>query len=58
MQQNPDLVNYIKSAAVGAGVAVVVGTILEDFLTLGGGIADDLPCFILAYRIVRFAWAL
>ena len=35
--------------------AGVLGTILEDFLTLGGGIADDLPSFILAYRIVRFA---
>jgi|GEM_PF-1260903 len=58
MRQNPDLVNYIKSAVIGAAVAIVVGTILEDIATLGGGILDDWASFVLAYRIVRFAWAL
>lgn len=58
LQQNPDLVTYIKSAAIGAGVAIIVGTIVEDFLTLGAGIADDWACFVLSYRILRFAVAL
>jgi hypothetical protein len=58
MSENPDLVNYLKGAAIGAAIGIVVGTIIEDFATLGGGILDDLPSFTLAYRIVRFAWAL
>jgi hypothetical protein len=58
MSENPDLVTYIKSAAIGAGVAIIVGTILEDFLTLGAGILDDWACFVLSYRILRFAAAL
>lgn len=55
MQQNPDLVNYIKTAAIGAGIAIIVGTIIEDVLTAGAGIADDWACFVTAYRIIRFA---
>lgn len=55
MQQNPDLVTYIKTAAIGAGIAIIVGTIIEDILTAGTGIADDWACFTLAYRIIRFA---
>ena len=58
LQQNPDLVTYIKGAAVGAGVAIIVGTIIEDFLTLGAGLADDWACFVLSHRIIRFAIAL
>ena len=57
-RQNPDLVNYIKAAAIGAGIAIVVGTIIEDVLTAGFGIADDWACFVLSYRIIRFAIAL
>ena len=52
---NSDLVAYIKGAAVGAGIAIVVGTILEDVITAGAGIADDWACFVIAYRIIRFA---
>lgn len=58
LQQNPDLVTYIKGAAIGAGIAIVVGTIIEDVLTAGAGIADDWACFVLSYRIIRFAIAL
>jgi hypothetical protein len=36
-------------------VAIIVGTILEDILTLGAGIADDIASFALAYKIIRFA---
>lgn len=57
MKQNPELLTYIKGAAIGAGVAIVVGTILEDVITAGAGIADDWASFVLAYRIVRFAVA-
>ncbi len=35
--------------------AIIVGTILEDIITAGAGIADDWACFTLAYRIIRFA---
>ena len=39
MDQNPDLVTYIKSAALTIGVGVIVATIIEDVITLGAGIA-------------------
>jgi hypothetical protein len=55
---NSGVVAYIKGAAFGAAVAIVVGTIIEDFVTLGAGILDDWASFTLAYRIVRFVWAL
>jgi hypothetical protein len=58
MRENPDLVNYLKGAAYTSAVAIVIGTVAEDFLTLGGGILDDWASFALAYRIARFAWAL
>jgi hypothetical protein len=58
LAQHPELVTYIKSAAIGAAVAIVVGTIIEDFATAGVGILDDWASFTLAYKIVRFAWAL
>jgi hypothetical protein len=41
LKDNPDLVTYLKGAAIGAAVAIVVGTIVEDFLTAGAGILDD-----------------
>ncbi|HAO05239.1 MAG: hypothetical protein KA121_09240 [Ferruginibacter sp.] len=56
--QHPELKNYIKSTAIGAGIALIVSTILEDVITAGAGIADDWVCFVLAYRIIRFAVAL
>ena len=55
---NAELKNYIKSAAIGAGITILVGTILEDVITAGAGIADDWVCFVLSYRIIRFALAL
>lgn len=55
LQQNHELVNYIKSAAIGAGIALIVSTILEDVITAGAGIADDWVCFVLSYRIIRYA---
>lgn len=58
LKNNPDIVIYLKSAAVGAGVAIIVGTIVEDFLTAGAGISDDIQCFLLGYKLIRIAWAL
>jgi hypothetical protein len=55
MGENPDLVNGIKAAALSAGISIIVGTIIEDVLTAGAGILDDLASFALAYRIIRFA---
>ncbi len=58
LQKNPEVVDYIKFAAVGAGVSIIVGTIVEDFLTAGVGVADDVQCFLLGYKLIRIAWKL
>ncbi len=58
LREHPELVTFLKAAAVGAAVAIIVGTIVEDFFSGGVGILDDIASFTLAYRIVRFAWAL
>ncbi len=58
LQSNPDVVFYIKSAAIGVAAVIVVGTIIEDIMTAGVGIADDWLHFMMAYRLVRFAVAL
>lgn len=55
LHENPEVATFIKGAAIGAGIAIIVGTIIEDFVTLGGGIADDWASFYLAYRLVRIA---
>jgi hypothetical protein len=55
LHQHPELITYIKSAAIGAGVAIIIGTIIEDVLTMGAGILDDVASFALAYKIIRFA---
>ena len=55
LHENPDIANYIKGAAIGAGIVIVVGTIIEDIVTLGAGIADDWASFYIAYRLVRIA---
>ena len=52
-QVNPDLANFIKNAAYSVAFGIIVGTLVEDILTLGAGIADDWPSFYMAYRIVR-----
>ena len=56
VRENGDLLGYIRTAAV--GVAIVVGTIVDDFATAGVGIVDDVPCFIMAYKIIRLTAAL
>jgi 2Fe-2S type ferredoxin len=58
LQNNPDVVFYIKSAVIGVAAVIVVGTIIEDIMTAGVGIADDWLHFMMAYRLVRFAMAL
>jgi len=58
LQQHPEVVTFIKTMAVGAGVAIIVGTLVEDILTAGAGILDDWASFQLAYRIIRFGLAL
>ncbi len=47
-----------ETACVGTGITMVIATIIEDFLTLGVGAADDPASFALAYRIIRFGIAL
>lgn len=58
LRNHPELVNYIKAAAVGTAVTIIVATIAEDIVTLGAGIFDDWVSLVMAYRIVRYAWAL
>lgn len=58
LQQHPEVVTFIKAMAVGAGVAIIVGTLVEDVITAGAGILDDWASFQLAYRIIRFGLAL
>lgn len=55
LQQNPEVITYLKAVAVGTAAVIIVGTIVEDVVTLGAGIADDFASFALAYRLVRIA---
>lgn len=58
LNENTNLLNYIKTAAIGAGVVIVVATLLEDIITGGIGVSDDWASFVLAYRIIRYGLAL
>jgi len=58
LHDNPALLAFIKATAIGAGVAILVATLVEDILTGGIGILDDWASFVLARRIIRFALAL
>lgn len=55
LNQNPDIKQYLQVVAVGAAATIVIGTIIEDVITTGAGIADDFASFALAYRIIRLA---
>ncbi|MGN6435547.1 MAG: hypothetical protein ACTHMM_03400 [Agriterribacter sp.] len=55
LRNHPEIVEYIKVAAVGAATAIIVGTIIEDIVTLGAGIADDWASFMIATKLIRFA---
>jgi hypothetical protein len=46
---------YLKGGLYGVAFAIVVGTIVEDFLTAGAGLVDDSASFALAYRLFRLA---
>lgn len=58
LRNNPGLVTYLKTAAFAAAVTIVVGTIIEDFATMGAGLSNDWSSFLLARSIIRFAQAL
>ncbi|MFL5899997.1 MAG: hypothetical protein ACJ75S_02185 [Solirubrobacterales bacterium] len=55
MAQHPEVVGYIKAAMIGAAIAIVVATIIEDIATLGAGILDDPASFAAAWALVRAA---
>jgi hypothetical protein len=44
-----------KTMVVGAGVVIVVGTIVEDFITAGAGMWNDVQSVLLAYKLIRIA---
>ena len=48
--RNPTVVSLVVGS-----VAIAVGTIVEDILTAGGGIADDVVSFTLAAKMLRMA---
>ena len=52
--ENLELLSFIKTASVTAGVAILVGTIVEDILSGGTGVVDDWSTFSLAFRLIRF----
>lgn len=54
LRQNPEMVAYIKGAAIG----IVIATIVEDIITLGVGIADDWASFVIARTMWRVAAAI
>lgn len=51
LRRNPAIKNYI----IAAGVGLIVATIVEDFVTLGLGVSDDIPIILLAMRMIRLA---
>ncbi len=53
LRENEDIKKVIAAALVGTAITIVIGTIVEDFVTLGVGLADDIPTFYIAYRLVR-----
>lgn len=55
LDNNPSIKTLLKHTAVTAGIAILVATIVEDILTAGIGIADDVPSCMLAYRLVTIA---
>jgi len=50
-----ELLKYIKTTVVGAAVVIVVGTIVEDFITAGAGMWNDVQSVLLAYKLIRIA---
>ena len=51
LKKNPEVKNYL----IAAGVGLIIGTIIEDFATLGIGISDDIPSILLAMKLIRLA---
>jgi hypothetical protein len=54
LRQNPEIIPYLKAAAVG----VVIGTIVEDIASGGVGVLDDPASFLIARTIWRLASAM
>ena len=53
---NPEVVvTAIEWSIIGAAVLIGVGTVVEDVLTLGGGIADDVPSLAAVSTMVTTA---
>lgn len=50
---NADILEFIKDNKYKIGLSIVLATLLEDILTYGVGVVDDIPSFIFALRIIR-----
>jgi hypothetical protein len=55
LEVNPQLLTYLKVAIIGTAIGIVVGTLIEDFVSGGFGTFDDPIHFALAYRLVQTA---
>jgi hypothetical protein len=51
LAEHPEIKYYL----IGAAVIIAVGTILEDIITLGGGILDDPASFAVVWALVKVA---
>ena len=49
LKQNPEIKNYL----IYAGAGLIIATIIEDFATLGIGVADDIPTILLGMKLIR-----
>jgi len=60
LEENQDVLQYIATVAAGAliiaAIVIVVATIIEDIVTFGAGLADDVPCFAAASALVKVAF--
>ena len=54
LEKNPEIKNYL----ITAGVTIIIGTILEDFASLGAGFINDLTTIMLGLKLIRLARAL
>lgn len=55
LRNNPDIAIIIKNSLLQAAAGIIVGTIIEDVLTSGAGLIDDIICFRISYTLVRVA---
>lgn len=51
LKKNPEVKNYLITASV----ALIIATIIDDVVTTGIGIANDISSILLGMRMIRLA---